>query len=202
MNGDSEIYIDFVLEGTKARLTTTDLSTWTPGTAIANAVFNGTRKGNPISATLSVDVNDDNPTIDFTVPGHSVNAIVMKECSIVLIAQYTGVSPAEGEVNATVSVFVTYGLPGGDKIFGFAEDDVFEYVIDPVINPISVTWGCSTKEGLKVTGIDALFAGPLYVRISFDRWEDDVIFGDAYVYTDAGLTNLYDTDTWKTTRKN
>ena len=155
-----------------------------------------------MTATLSIDANGSNPTVDITIPGHSATALVIKEVSTEMIALYTGVSPAEGAVSAEFSVFVTYGLPGGDKIFGGAEDENFEYGIDPINFTNTVTWGALTEGGLKITGIDAVFVGALYLHITFDRWVDDVIYGNVDVYTDAALTNLVDTDTWKTTRKN
>ena len=52
-------------------------------------------------------------------------------------------------MNAEFSVFMTHGLPGGDKIFGGAEDENFEYGIDPINFTNTVTWGALTEGGVE-----------------------------------------------------
>jgi hypothetical protein len=77
-------------DGKNTTLTTTSLSGWTPGQPINNAVFTGTLNGQNISVTFSVGANGQNPSIQVSIPGHTVTVGVYKETSETLIKNFEG----------------------------------------------------------------------------------------------------------------
>lgn len=79
--------VDITLDGTRKKLTTTSLSSWTSGQAIVDAVFSG----DGWSVTFSVDENGENGSIGFNIPGHSdIIPVILKEKSNSQVKAYEG----------------------------------------------------------------------------------------------------------------
>ncbi|MDX2001126.1 MAG: hypothetical protein SFW35_01755 [Chitinophagales bacterium] len=83
-------YVNF--DGGTATLTTNDLSQWTAGQPINNALFTGVTSpnGDTVSAYFSVDANGQNPTVNVTIPGHTVVVALYKELSTALVKAFEG----------------------------------------------------------------------------------------------------------------
>jgi hypothetical protein len=78
-------------DGGTATLTTQDLSQWTAGQPIYNALFSGvTNTGDSVAAYFSVDANGQNPTVQVLIPGHTVVVDVYKELSTSLVKAFEG----------------------------------------------------------------------------------------------------------------
>jgi hypothetical protein len=207
-NGNDEIYIELVLDNKKATLTTADLGSWSPGTAISSAEFTGTWNGLAVTAALDIDADGSNPYVAFSIPGHPVDVILIKEVSSALLAQYSGTATSSGDTEpaAEFSILVTY-RSGSNSIIGYAEDDWDVYIIDPINFDNYVTFGTLTAQGLTITDLYAVFTGGGYlVEIEFSSCKDDVISGTFTVYAgttegDMKSANEVDDGTWKTNRK-
>lgn len=83
-----EVLVTF--DGKSGTLTTTDLSGWTPGQPISNALFTGTINGTSVQAVFSVDADGKNPSVTLVIPGHTVTVAVYKETSAILIKNFEG----------------------------------------------------------------------------------------------------------------
>lgn len=89
-NTGTEVKALVAFDGKNAVLSTTALSSWTPGQAISNALFTGTVNGQQVQALFSVDANGQNPQVQVQIPGHNVVVAVYKETSTTLIKNYEG----------------------------------------------------------------------------------------------------------------
>lgn len=89
-NTGTEVKALVAFDGQNGTLTCGTLSTWTPGQAISNALFTGTINGQNVQAIFSVDANGQNPSVQVTIPGHTVNVAVYKETSTTLIKNFEG----------------------------------------------------------------------------------------------------------------
>lgn len=89
-NTGTEVSALVAFDGKNATLTTTSLSGWAPGQPITNALFTGTIDGQTVQALFSVEANGQNPSVQLTIPGHTVTVAVYKETSTMLIKNYEG----------------------------------------------------------------------------------------------------------------
>jgi len=89
-NGNTDVTAFVTFDNKSATFTTTDLSSWTPGQAISNAMFTGTIDGETVTVYFSVDANGANPTVTCTIPGHTVVVETYKEYSNALVKSFEG----------------------------------------------------------------------------------------------------------------
>jgi len=102
-NTGTEVKALATFDGKNATLTTTDLANWTPGQAISNARFKGTINNQEMNAVFSVGANGQNPSVQVTIPGHTVVVAIYKETSSSLIKNFEGTyqGDASGIFNIT-----------------------------------------------------------------------------------------------------
>src|SRR5690606_9656998 len=67
-NENNEIKALLAFDGKSAVLTSTSLSSWTPGDAIEGAVFTGTLNNQTVQATFSVSDEGLNPSVTLNIP--------------------------------------------------------------------------------------------------------------------------------------
>jgi hypothetical protein len=89
-NTGTEVKALVAFDGKNATLSTTSLSSWTPGQAISNALFTGIIDGQTVQAIFSVDANGQNPMVQLTIPGHTISVAIYKETSATLIKNFEG----------------------------------------------------------------------------------------------------------------
>lgn len=89
-NADNEIKALIAFDGKSAVLTSTSLSDWDPGDAINAAVFIGTLDGKQVQAKLTIGAGGQDPFVELTIPGHTINVAVFKETSAVLVKSFEG----------------------------------------------------------------------------------------------------------------
>lgn len=77
-------------DGQSGTLSTTELSSWSPGQAINNALFTGNINGQAIQAHFSVSADGQNPVVTVDIPGHDVVVAIYKETSTSLIKSFQG----------------------------------------------------------------------------------------------------------------
>lgn len=104
-NTGTEVKALVSFDGKSATFTTQSLSSWSPGQPISNALFTGTIDGKAMSAYFSVDANGQNPQVQMTIPGHTVNVAVYKETSKALVKNYEGTYTGDdaGTFNMTLN---------------------------------------------------------------------------------------------------
>ncbi len=89
-NEGNEIKALLAFDGKSAVLTSQSFADWTPGEAITDALFTGTLDNQAIQATFSVSANGLNPSVNLSIPGHSIYVAVFKETSEVLVKSFEG----------------------------------------------------------------------------------------------------------------
>jgi hypothetical protein len=89
-NGNTNVTATVTFDNKTANLTTTDLSGWSPGQPINNAMFTGTINGQTVTAYFSVEANGQNPQVTVTIPGHTIIVKAYKEFSDALVKSYEG----------------------------------------------------------------------------------------------------------------
>lgn len=89
-NGNDSIYCAVTFDGVSGKLTTTDLTSWTPGQAISNARFTGKLGATDVVVTLSCAANGSGIIVNFEIAGHFVIATPVKETSTFIVKAYEG----------------------------------------------------------------------------------------------------------------
>lgn len=130
-NSGTEVKALVSFDGKSATFTTQSLSSWSPGQPITNALFTGVIDGVNMSAYFSVDANGQNPKVQMTIPGHTVNVAVYKETSTALVKNYEGTYTGDdaGTFNMTLhgnefSIVVSSGGIMVDQLKNGAIDHV------------------------------------------------------------------------------
>lgn len=136
-NGTDSIFCNFKFDDKSVNLTNTSLANWTPGTAIANAIFSGIWNGQSVSLSFSCSASGTNPTLTVTVPGHTVNVSIYKETSTTLVKCYEGtyvIAKQAGNVNGIWN-FIVYG----NIMIGYHSDSESNGVITGTISGNTLT---------------------------------------------------------------
>lgn len=89
-NGNDSVYCSTTFDGVTGMLTTTDLTSWTPGQAINRAKFTGKLGSTDVVVYLSCAANGSNIVVDFQIEGHSVVSTPIKETSTQIVKAYEG----------------------------------------------------------------------------------------------------------------
>lgn len=107
-NTGSEVKCEVTFDGRTGELTTSDLSSWTPGDSIKKALFTGKVGGNNAELTFSVSANGQDALVDVKIPGHNVTSTVYKESSLVMITAF------EGTTNGDIKSPFNFAIDGND----------------------------------------------------------------------------------------
>lgn len=89
-NGNDSVYCLTTFDGVTGMLTTTDLSTWTPGQAINRAKFSGKLGSTDVVVYLTCAANGSGIVVDFQIAGHFIVSTPIKETSTQLVKAYEG----------------------------------------------------------------------------------------------------------------
>lgn len=89
-NGNENVTATVIFDNKSGTLTTQDLTDWTPGQPINEALFTGTVDGKNVTALFSVHANGENPTVNCSITGHDITIATYKELSSEAIKVYEG----------------------------------------------------------------------------------------------------------------
>jgi hypothetical protein len=131
-NGTGEYLVLIQFDGIETTLSSSYFDTWTPGTAITDAIFTGTLGSDTVTLTFSVNADGSNPEVELTIPGHTTVAVPVKETSEALVICILGEAISEGEICATWN-FTIQGDSGtgvGVEIGEDVESDGFDMTLD------------------------------------------------------------------------
>ena len=144
---DNNVSAVVTFDGVTKTLTTNSLNSWTSGQAISNAIF----ISGDWQLTFSVDADGLNPQLAVSIPGHTVEVVLIKETSSSLVRTFEG-----NYTKADTTSFVLNCVIIGNQVsfVGFPSKGV--------LTGDSISLGGSSENGfrLAVSLYDDVISGP------------------------------------------